>query len=233
MVSHDLKTPLGFIKGYTTTLLRKDTEWDHDTQMEFLSIIDEEADRLSELIENLLDTYKLKSGNVRMQPKQTLVEDFFQSVLDRMNTQESNLDITLEVQPSDLFVYADSKRLAQVINNLINNASKYAPNSTVNITAQEQDDKILIKVADNGPGIAQKHLDKLFNRFYRVPERSGGVRGSGLGLFICKQIVEAHNGKIWVESIVDQGTTFSILLHKDAKSEEEEEIDEQNNFDSR
>lgn len=226
MVSHDLKTPLGFIKGYTTTLLRKDTEWDHNTQMEFLSIIDEEADRLSELIENLLDTYKLKSGNVRMKPKETLVEDFFQSVLDRLKTQETNLEINLEVHPSNMVVYADSKRLAQVINNLINNASKYAPNSTVNITAQELDNKILIKVADNGPGIAKEHLDKLFNRFYRVPDRSGGVRGSGLGLFICKQIVEAHNGKIWVESIVDQGTTFSILLQRDAPTVEEEEVHE-------
>lgn len=226
MVSHDLKTPLGFIKGYTTTLLRKDTEWDHETQMEFLSIIDEEADRLSELIENLLDTYKLKSGNVKMNPKETLVEDFFQNVLDRLKAQEANLEINLMVQPPELVVYADSKRLAQVINNLINNASKYAPNSTVNITAKKQDDKILIEVADNGPGIAEEHLDKLFNRFYRVPDRSGGVRGSGLGLFICKQIIAAHGGKIWVESMVEQGTTFYILLNRGALSEEDEVLNE-------
>ena len=161
-----------------------------------------------------------------MNPKETLVEDFFQSVLDRLKVQETNLEITLKVQPADLKVYADSRRLAQVINNLINNASKYAPDSNVEIVAKEQGDKILIEVADDGPGIAEEHLDKLFNRFYRVPDRSGGVRGSGLGLFICKQIVEAHRGKIWVESVVDKGTTFYILLDRQGKIEEDEELND-------
>lgn len=214
MVSHELKTPLGFIKGYTTTLLRNDTVWEPETQREFLSIIDEEADRLSELIENLLDTFRLKSGTVKMEPKATPVEEFFQSVLDRLNTQETNLEINLEVDPPGLMVFADSKRLAQVINNLLSNASKYAPNSTVTIKAYERDGKIRITVADTGPGIPPEHLNKLFSRFYRVPERSGGVRGTGLGLFICKQIIESHNGSIWVESEIDNGSTFVIELDK-------------------
>ncbi|MEJ2486053.1 MAG: ATP-binding protein [Anaerolineales bacterium] len=214
MVSHELKTPLGFIKGYTTTLLRKDTTWDSDTQQEFLSIIDEEADRLSELIENLLDTYRLKSGNVQMKPKPTPLAPFFQGILDRLATQETNLEIILDVTPSDLIAYADSKRLTQVINNLISNASKYAPNSILEIKAQILDDKIHITFQDNGPGIPQEHIQHLFNRFYRVPERSGGVRGTGLGLFICKQIIEAHEGSIWVESELNVGTTFHILIKK-------------------
>jgi len=214
MVSHELKTPLGFIKGYTTTLLRKDTTWDTETQHEFLSIIDEEADRLSELIENLLDTYRLKSRTVQMNPKPTPLAPFFQSILDRLASQETNLEIHLEILPTDIIVFADSKRLSQVINNLISNASKYAPNSKLEIRAEPMDDKIHITFQDNGPGIPEEHLKYLFNRFYRVPERSGGVRGTGLGLFICKQIIEAHEGSIWVESEVDIGTTFHILLQK-------------------
>lgn len=226
MVSHELKTPLGFIKGYTTTLLRKDTTWDSETQQEFLSIIDEEADRLSELIENLLDTYRLKSGTVQMTPKPTPLAPFFQSILDRLATQETNLEILLDISPADIVVFADSKRLNQVITNLISNASKYAPNSILEIQAKKLDDKIHIAFRDNGPGIQEQHLQHLFKRFYRVPERSGGVRGTGLGLFICKQIIEAHGGSIWVESEVDVGTTFHILLGKDETSMNKEVKDE-------
>ena len=226
MVSHELKTPLGFIKGYTTTLLRKDTTWDSETQQEFLSIIDEEADRLSELIENLLDTYRLKSGTVQMTPKPTPLAPFFQSILDRLATQETNLEILLDISPTDIVVFADSKRLNQVITNLISNASKYAPNSILEIKAKKLDDKIHITFRDNGPGIQEQHLQHLFKRFYRVPERSGGVRGTGLGLFICKQIIEAHGGSIWVESEVDVGTTFHILLGKDETSMNKEVKDE-------
>ncbi len=216
MVSHELKTPLGFIKGYTTTLLRKDTTWDDETQQEFLGIIDEEADRLSELIENLLDTYRLKSRTVQMSPKPTPLAPFFQGILDRLASQEINLEIMLEIIPTDLIVFADEKRLNQVISNLISNASKYAPNSILDIKAEYLDDKIHITFSDNGPGIQQEHLQHLFKKFYRVPERSGGVRGTGLGLFICKQIIEAHEGSIWVESELDVGTTFHILLQKHA-----------------
>jgi signal transduction histidine kinase len=97
---------------------------------------------------------------------------------------------------------------------LISNASKYAPNSDVDIRAFEHTGKIRITVSDTGPGIPPEHLKKLFTRFYRVPERSGGVRGTGLGLFICKQIIESHNGSIWVKSEVDKGTTFIIQLDK-------------------
>lgn len=214
MVSHELKTPLGFIKGYTTTLLRSDASWDAETQNEFLAIIDEEADRLSELIENLLDTYRLKSRTVKMDPKSTPLAPFFQSILDRLSTQETNLEIMLEINPTDIVVFADSKRLNQVITNLISNASKYAPNSILRIDANLLDDHVHITFSDNGPGIPNEHIDHLFKRFYRVPELSGGVRGTGLGLFICKQIIEAHEGKIWVESEVDKGTTFHILLKR-------------------
>lgn len=221
MVSHELKTPLGFIKGYTTTLLRTDTTWDPETQNEFLNIIDEEADRLSELIENLLDSYRLKSGTIQMSPVPTNVATFFQGIINRISTQENNLDISVSIEPNDIYFLADGKRLTQVVNNLISNASKYAPNSELTIKARLEDDHIHITFADTGPGIPPEHTDNIFKRFYRVPERSAGVRGTGLGLYICKQIIETHNGKIWVESILDQGTTFHILLPKTEQPKEE------------
>jgi len=212
MVSHELNTPLGFIKGYTTTLLRQDTEWDQETRNEFLNIIDEESDRLHELIENLLDSYRLKSGTLEMKIKPTIINTLFQSILDRLNTTEINLEIQISINPSDLEVMCDAKRLTQVIDNLINNASKYAPNSSLTINVISKGKNIHISLTDTGPGIPENHLEHLFNRFYRVPERSAGVRGTGLGLYICQQIIHAHDGEISVESTLNQGTTFHILL---------------------
>lgn len=214
MVSHELKTPLGFIKGYTTTLLRKDTSWDPETQYEFLSIIDDEADQLSEQIENLLNSFRLKSQSANLFQESVPLVEFFKNLLEKFANQEINLEIDLEIIPSDLEINADPKMLSQVVNNLISNASKYAPNSTLEIKAHSQDGDVIMTFRDNGPGIPAIHLENLFKQFYRVPERIGGVRGTGLGLFICKQIVEAHHGEIWVESIVDQGTTFFIRLPK-------------------
>ncbi len=210
MVSHELKTPLGFIKGYTTTLLRKDTSWGVETQTEFLQIIDDEADKLSEQIENLLDSFRLKSRSAQMDLKMIPLAPFFQSILGKISIQDINLEIDLEIKPSELEIYADSKLLTQVVTNMVSNASKYAPNSRLEIHAVPVENHIQITFEDNGPGIAQEHLEEIFNQFYRVPERSGGVRGSGLGLFICKQIVEAHDGKIWVESNIGLGTTFFV-----------------------
>jgi len=212
MVSHELKTPLGFIKGYSTTLLRKDTEWDRETQQEFLEIIDDEADRLSELIGNLLDSYRLKSGSAEFKLVPVPLAEFFKNIFDRLSKKEVNLDIDIQVSPTDLAVLADAKQLSQVIENLISNASKYAPNSTVKIHASKKGDKLLITIADTGPGIPAVHLDHIFKQFYRVPERSAGVRGTGLGLYICKHIIEGHGGEIKIESELNKGTTFHILL---------------------
>jgi K+-sensing histidine kinase KdpD len=224
MVSHELNTPLGFIKGYTTTLLRQDTEWDQDTREEFLNIIDEEADRLNELIENLLDSYRLKSGTLEMKIKPTKIQTLFQSILDRLNATDINLDINISITPSDLTVLCDAKRLTQVINNLINNASKYAPNSSLDIKARTNGKNVHISVSDTGPGIPEKHLKHLFKRFYRVPERSAGVRGTGLGLYICQQIIEAQNGEISVNSTTNKGTTFHILLPAPSNLEKQKEV---------
>lgn len=225
MVSHELKTPLGFIKGYTTTLLRKDTKWDDKTRQEFLYIIDEEADLLSELIENLLDSYRLKSGRLAMKIKPTRLDSFFESILDRLNPDDTNLEIEVQVNPSELAVMGDGARLSQVINNLINNANKYAPNSKLTIQAEPGNNgKVHISVADNGPGIPPQHLEHLFKRFYRVPERSAGVRGTGLGLYICQQIIESNNGTLSVESKLGQGTTFHIYIPIVEKHYSENEV---------
>lgn len=211
-ITHELRTPLGFIKGYTTTLLRSDTKWDADTQQEFLRIIDQEADRLQDLIENLLDSARLQTGNLKMDFQAVRVETLVKSVVDRIRTHHADLTVILPPETQGTIIRGDPKRLGQVFENLLNNAVKYAPESNVWVTIASKDEGVCIDVEDHGPGIPQRYLSHIFDRFFRNPELEPYVHGSGLGLFICKKIIQAHNGKIYATSTVGQGTTFHITL---------------------
>lgn len=211
-VSHELNTPLGFIKGYTTTLLRQDTTWDEDTRTNFLTIIDEETDRLSELIDDLIDSSRLQSGRMGMEFKTIDLHAILDEQLSRLKNHYADLEIHLEIPAGDLVIQADPTRLGQVIENLVSNAAKYAPGSVLTVSAEQNGEYARIEVTDTGPGIPTEHLEHVFKRFYRVPERSGGVRGSGLGLFICDQIITAHGGKISLDSQIGNGSRFIINL---------------------
>ena len=211
-ISHELLTPLGFIKGYATTLLREDTNWDDTTRREFLTIIDEEADRLRELIDNLMDSSRLQAGTLRMSLQPVRLEALLKDISQRAKTRNENLNIRLILNAVGLQIQADPTRLAQVFDNLLINAVKYAPDSPIEITLDTLDSMARIAVKDCGPGIPPEHLQNMFKRFFRVPGRTTSIRGTGLGLYICRQIVQAHSGEITVDSILGQGTTFFILL---------------------
>lgn len=220
-VSHELLTPLGFIKGYATTLLREDASWDDNTRSEFLTIIDEEADRLRELIENLMDSSRLQAGSLRMSYQPVRLDIFLKDISMRAKSRDDKQEIRLEINAPGLQAPVDPTRLAQVFDNLITNAAKYAPGASITIILDLLSDRALITVKDDGPGIAPEHLVNLFKRFYRAPTNDTTVRGTGLGLFICRQIVKAHSGEIDVESKLGEGTTFHIYLPlKQEKSEE-------------
>jgi signal transduction histidine kinase len=210
-VSHELRTPIGFIKGYATTLLRDDTQWDENSRREFLTIIDEEADRLHELIEDLLDSSRLKAGTMFMQLQPLRLDVLLREIVVRSTTRYATLTVQLHAE-HDVVVDADPTRLTQVFDNLLSNAVKYAPGSPVSITLKNSNDTCNIYVEDQGPGIAPQHLEHLFDRFYRVPDSSVTTHGTGLGLFICKEIIRAHGGDITVSSDVSKGTTFTINL---------------------
>lgn len=211
-VTHELCTPLGFIKGYATTLLREDTTWDDNVRREFLTIIDEEADRLRELIDNFLDSSRLQAGTLQMQFQKLRLDTFLSDIVKRARTRHESMDIYLDMQIKGITLLADSTRLAQVFDNLLINASKYAPGAQVYITFEIVNNKAHITLRDTGPGISPEYLDRLFQRFYRVPGKSASVQGTGLGLYICHQLMKAHNGDINVESTVGKGTTFHIYL---------------------
>jgi signal transduction histidine kinase len=201
---------LGFIKGYSTSLLREDTVWDIATQREFLTIIDEEADRLTRLIEDMLESARLQSKTLHFKFSPVRIDALVRDVATRINVHHPGLKVTFDFQPLPP-IRGDGTRLSQVFENLFSNAIKYAPNSELIIGMQSAADKIIITFADRGEGIPEDYLPFVFERFYRVPgERT--VTGTGLGLYICKQIIMAHHGNIWVESTLGKGATFVIEL---------------------
>jgi signal transduction histidine kinase len=213
-ISHELRTPLGFIKGYSTSLLREDTSWDEQTQKEFLSIIDEEADRLSLLIENVLESARLQSKTLPLRFQPLRLDAVLRDVVLRVRARRKELDLSVQLDPVPP-VYADGVRLAQVFDNLFTNALKYAPGAAIVILLNQVDDNIMISFIDHGPGIPLESLPLIFERFYRVRGEKT-VTGTGLGLYICRQIIQAHRGKIWAESNPGQGTTFFIQLPIDS-----------------
>jgi signal transduction histidine kinase len=211
-ITHELRSPLGFIKGYTTTLMRSDTNWDQDTQQEFLEIIDQETDHLQELIENLLDSARLQSGQLDMTFQPVRLDALMNDVIMRAQLHHPSLRINLQVSKKVPPIEGNPNRLSQVFENLLSNAVKYAGGSDVMIKIAEEDFRVHIYVQDRGPGVAEEYLPFIFDRFYRNPESKSNARGSGLGLYICKQIIEAHNGQITATSRLGTGTSFHIVL---------------------
>jgi len=208
-ISHELRTPLGFIKGYSTSLLRKDTSWDQETQDEFLTIIDEEADRLSLLIENVLESARLQSKTLPLRFQPLRLDAVLRDVVTRLRVRYKDLAVNMDMQAVPP-MQGDGVRIAQVFDNLFSNAIKYAPGSPIHVSLKQKDNNLITAITDQGPGIPQESLPLIFERFYRV--RSEKATGTGLGLFICKQIIDAHRGKIWAESVPNKGTTFFIDL---------------------
>ena len=214
-VSHELRTPLGSIKGYATTLLTHGSKLRKDEQREFLEIIDSEADRLRELIENLLDLSRLEAGVLRIDRQPTRLGSSVREVVRKVQLASPSHEFVLDWPTDDPMVNADQKRIYQVIQNLITNAVKYSPDGgCITVSARVERRELIISVADQGLGIPEAELDKIFDRFHRVQTGvSRGIGGTGLGLAICKGLVEAHGGHISAESAGEaQGSTFCFTL---------------------
>ena len=209
-MSHELRSPLGFIKGYTTSLLRQDTSWDAKTQREFLTIIEEESDRLAQLIENMLESARLQSRMTKFRLQLVHFDALVQDVVTRLRLRQPALELEAQIAETPP-INGDSARLLQVLENLFGNALKYAPGSPLRVRVSHDERQVRFSLEDRGPGISEEYLPFIFERFYRV-QADASATGTGLGLYICRQIIQAHHGKIWVESVLDQGATFFIEL---------------------
>jgi two-component system sensor histidine kinase KdpD len=214
-VSHELRTPLGSIKGYATTLLSHGNKLRKEEQREFLEIIDSEADRLRDLIDNLLDLSRLEAGVLRIDREPARLGRTAREVTRKVQLASAHHEIRLEWPEDDPLVNADEKRIYQVMQNLITNAVKYSPDGgCITLSAHVERRELVIQVADQGLGLPAAEIDKIFDRFHRVQsEVSRGIGGTGLGLAICKGLVEAHGGRIWAESAGEgKGSTFRFSL---------------------
>ncbi len=222
-VSHELRTPLTLIKGYSTSLLRENVTWDRETQREFLQIIDEKTDELRELIDKLLQSAKLEAGALKLEKEPVLMPRLARKIVEDLATRAKNHKFILRFAPFFPVVEVDNRCMEQVLRNLAENAIKYSPQgSEIVIAGEVEDGEIIISVSDNGTGIPPEHQRKVFERFYRLDNLlTRSTSGSGLGLFITKGHVEAHGGRIWLESVVGSGSKFSFSLPADGEREEE------------
>ena len=214
IVSHELRTPLAAIKGFTTTLLRDDVRWDDATQRDFLKIIEEETDRLGELIDNLLDMSQIEAGALRVEKEPLQLRTIIREAKDRAARRTEAHWFVMDLPAELPRVWADPRRVRQVLNNLLENAIKYSPSGgQITITCEVEGDHVVVGVADQGKGIPPEYLVKIFERFFQVDAASTRkTGGSGLGLSIAKGIIEAQGGKIWAESQPGQGTVFRFTL---------------------
>ncbi|MBI4671319.1 MAG: PAS domain-containing protein [Chloroflexi bacterium] len=213
-VSHELRTPLASIKGFATTLLRQDVRWDEATQREFLRIIEEESNRLEELIDNLLDMSQVEAGALRIQKEpvrlRRVVREAVEQAQRRTEAHWFETDLPAELPR----VWADPRRIRQVLNNLLENAVKYSPDGgQITVRCEVEGANVTVSVADQGQGIPPDMLERVFERFFQVDGASTRkTGGSGLGLAIAKGIVEAHGGTIWAEAAPGQGSIFRFTL---------------------
>jgi signal transduction histidine kinase len=212
-VSHELRTPLASIKGFATTLLRQDVKWDETTQRDFLRIIEEEADRLTEIIDNLLDMSQLEAGALRIDKESIQLRTLIRDVVDEMRMRTEAHWFVVDLPAELPRALADSRRVRQVLHNLLENAIKYSKGGQITVACEVENGNILVSVSDQGEGIPSEFLDQVFERFFQIDGASTRrVGGSGLGLSISRGIVEAHGGRIWAESAAGQGSVFRFTL---------------------
>ncbi len=215
-VSHELRTPLTSIKAYTETMLN-DNNMSDETKREFLGIINEESDRLTNLINGILEISRIESGTIEIVRKPVNMVSLVSQAVADLEHLAGKKNVKLQTDISDRLpeLIGDENKIQSMVTNLVNNAIKFTPkNGCIKVSAQLSPDAsgLIIKVSDNGMGIPREDLPKIFGRFYRVHRPGKEIQGTGLGLAIVKEIVIRHDGRIEVESEIDKGSTFTVYL---------------------
>ncbi len=213
VISHELKTPVALIKGYASTMRRDDADWDREIMQDSLEIIEEEADRLTEMIENLLDATRLQAGGLKLSLADVSMHRLAERLAERFRTQAPRHVLAADFDDNFPVVLADEGRISQVLSNLISNAIKYSPKGgEISIIGQTRPNQVIICVRDEGPGIAPGDIPHIFDRFYRADKASKTTKGAGLGLFLSRAVVEAHGGRIWVDPKPGDGARICFSL---------------------
>lgn len=216
-VSHDLRTPLASIKAATSSLQQEDIQWDDEASRSFLRSIERQADRLNRLVGNLLDMSRIEDGALRPEKEWYHLAEVIYDVVERMHSLLQGRILRIDIPENLPPIELDYLMIDQVLTNLLENALRYtAPASPIDIRVQSTQKEVMISVADRGPGIPVSEYERVFDKFYRVlgTRRYEGypTTGSGLGLAVCKGIVEAHGGSIWTEAREGGGAVFFVTL---------------------
>ncbi|MCL2874128.1 MAG: cell wall metabolism sensor histidine kinase WalK [Defluviitaleaceae bacterium] len=217
-VSHEIRTPITSIKSYAETLL-DGVMFDHKTSKEFLEVIDSEADRMTLLVKDLLDLSQFDNNQLQLNPEETDLSSLVALCIKQsyVLASKKSQKFVFDDVPKGYIVNVDPARINQVMTNLINNAIKYGSDGcTIKIETAETSKYYLVSITDQGPGISKDDLPHIFDRFYRVDKaRARAMGGTGLGLAISKEIMEAHDGKIFAESTLGVGTTMTLQFPKE------------------
>jgi two-component system sensor histidine kinase KdpD len=210
-VSHDLRTPLAAITGAATTILEGGPRLDQRTRQELVESIRDEADRLNRLVQNLLQMTRLESGTLRLRRDWHPLEEVVGAALGRQARSLGQRRVSVSIPPDLPLVAIDDVLMEQVLVNLLDNAAKYTPpESPIRIVATATDRRVTVEISDHGPGLPPGAEERVFEKFYRAAP--GGRQGAGLGLAICRGIVEAHGGRIWAHNLPEGGVSFFFTL---------------------
>jgi len=215
IVSHELQTPVAIIKGYAGTLRRPDAMWSPAVVQRVATTIEEECDRLTRLITDLLDLARIQAGRVAMTFGPVDLPELLREAVDLACSRTPTCAIVLEDLRSLPLIRGDHDKLRMALNNLIDNAVKYSPRGgTITVGGGVRGGQVRLWIRDQGIGVPVEEQERIFERFHRVDSSlHRETPGVGMGLYICRVIIEAHNGHVWVESEgVGQGSTFSISL---------------------
>jgi signal transduction histidine kinase len=209
-VSHELRSPLTSVKGYTSLLMNRWDRLGDEQKRMMLEQVNHDADRVTRLITELLDISRLETGRLVLRRQMIDLSTLTELVLEQMAMEYPALDVTRRFDEAFPAVYADPDKVLQVITNLVENACKYGSPQGLEVTGEATEEEVALSVTDRGPGIPPEDLDRVFTKFFRRPE--GKPTGSGLGLWISRGLVEAHGGRLSARSITGQGSTFRFTL---------------------
>ena len=212
IVSHELKTPVALIKGYASTLRRDDARWDKHVIQDSLAVIEDEADHLTHMIEDLLDASRLQAGGLSLTRTDFSMQALAQRLAVRFQTQTKKHTLVVDFANNFPIIVGDESRIEQVMSNLISNAIKYAPKGEIRISGDIRPEQVIISIHDEGPGIDPQDMPHIFDRFYRSDTAIRKTKGAGLGLYLARAIVEAHGGRIWIDAQQGPGARICFSL---------------------
>lgn len=210
-VSHEIRSPLTSVKGFTKMLLDRWDRFDDDMKIEMLRSVDSDADRVTRLLTELLDVSRLEAGRLRLRPALVDLRELADKVCGKLQPRTERHTIQTRFSKSVPRVLADPDKVEQVLTNLVENAIKYTAEGTITVAVRPAKSMVSVSVSDEGEGIPESHVGRLFRKFFSR-ERAGSPSGTGLGLYICKGLIEAHGGTLTASSQQGKGTVFTFHL---------------------